>query len=478
MSRALLRWIWPLSLCLLQGAFAHAASAVSDWARLEKSVVRLVVMDKTEPRSSGTAFAVNRDGHYVTNHHVIADALGGGAVLAVESMDPLKVHPTQVIWHSEAHDLALIRIPGWQAPPLSLSNGDKLNKGQDVYTLGFPGAADRGVENFTVVTLKKGIFSAAKQFALIEHGPPIAMLEHDAALNSGNSGGPLLDACGRVVGVNEQKSLGSVMLKGGNVAVDGTEGILFSISTSVLMPLLQQQGIDFKRDDGSCSPGSGPTAGWLGLLLLGLLLAAGGLYWTKNRPWPANVPDGRQLSRLIRQKLFDKSAAAAPSPQPSPGGRGRGMLPATPTLPPSVAVGGNGALRDFHSKGSYFDPHRGEIVHRGGQADAKAQSQAWRLVPQSAGLPELLLAKPGLYRLGRVAASQGTALAVPSEYVSSQHLLLTLNPDWSLSVEELGSMNGTQLNGSPLRKGQIASLSPGSKLLIGHASVAYLVQKA
>lgn len=102
----------------------------------------------------------------------------------------------------------------------------------------------------------------------------------------------------------------------------------------------------------------------------------------------------------------------------------------------------------------------------------------YRLVPQrnDRGLPTLILPKPGNYRLGRMQADN-IQLVVPSQYVSSEHLVIIVNPDYSIAVENLKPTNKTHIAGVEVSPGQICPIQPGQTLRLGHDEVIYSLQK-
>lgn len=447
-------------------AYAETNGQV-DWEKWDDSVIRVLVVGQHGldfAVESGTAFAINDKGDYITNHHVIATALAGGKVGAVESLEPEKIHDVEIVWESEMHDLAMVHVNTWKNPGLTLSDGSLLKKGQEVFSIGFPGAADRdNPTEFNVSTLKKGVFSAFKNFSLMQGGRNIKMIEHDAPVNSGNSGGPLADACGRVVGINEQKALGEVVEQGDQgVAVNSAEGILFSINTVELMALLKEHNVDFKRDDSTCAaasvaaPDNQKMLSILGAIALLTLIGFAMVYRSVQRANNGQF-NTRVLSRMIRDRMG--------------GGSSGGQRPPANQQP----------------HGPFFDPEAGRIrnTHLRQQAPAPAPTPApqplalYRLVPQRSdlGLPTLTLSTAGNYRLGRNQASN-IQLVVPNQYVSSNHLLITVNPDHGVMIEDLGSMNGTRVAGVAVPRGQLQPIQPGQTLRIGHDETLYVLQKA
>jgi uncharacterized membrane protein YhaH (DUF805 family) len=109
---------------------------------------------------------------------------------------------------------------------------------------------------------------------------------------------------------------------------------------------------------------------------------------------------------------------------------------------------------------------------------AYQQQAYYQLIPQrnNLGLPVISLPTPGNYRLGRT-PSANVQLVVPSPHVSSEHLWITINPDYSVVVEDVGSTNGTRINGIGLPPRQLQALHVGQTLQLGHDEVAYTLQR-
>lgn len=465
--------------------FIVSANAIGsgsvDWDAWDNSVIRLLVVGKKGldgPVGTGTAFAINNQGDYITNYHVITMALNeGGEVAAVESLEPNIIHEAKIIWQSEEHDLAMVHVDTWKKPALTLSSGDLLKKGQDVYSIGFPGAADRqeNPSEFTVSTLKKGVYSASKNFPLMNGGRNINMIEHDAPINPGNSGGPLADECGRVIGINEQKSSGRITNATGQV--DMPEGIFFAINAVELMALLEKYKVDFKRDDSLCDSRGYSIGGAsdilnknfkIILIVVGavVLLTIMGFFLIYRRILHINNGkfDSRVLSRMIRQKM-----------------------------PGSNSVGGNNSsdANLQQPARSYYSLSQGRIIHRNKHPPKPQQSTPvpplhslpkpqilYRLIPlrSNLGLPILVLPTPGNYRLGRGLATN-IQLVVPNQYVSNEHLLITVNPDYSVVVEDLGSTNKTHVAGVRILPGLLYPIQLGQTLRLGHDEVIYMLHK-
>ncbi len=232
-------------LALLAPGPAHADPADIDASA--RGVVRVVIIgtdgEELFPISHGTGFAVSGD-RVVTNAHVVRDALrddrlrigivpsGGGEAVYGE---PIAISPK--------NDLALLRITGdLRLPPLALAGGAPPDDGT-VTSVGYPMNVDRAqglaisdIFSSQPPVKSRGFISGARpsrQFDTILHTAPIAR---------GNSGGPLLDECGRVVGVN---SFGADN-EGGDAE------FFFAVSNRELVPFLRANGVTPRINEQTC----------------------------------------------------------------------------------------------------------------------------------------------------------------------------------------------------------------------------------
>lgn len=152
-------------------------------------------LDITEvPRGAGSGFIWNKQGHIVTNFHVIYGASSIRVTLADRSE-----HQAKLVGADPDHDLAVLQI---QAPesalePLAVGASHDLRVGQKVLAIGNPFGLDHTLTTGVVSALGRTIKSMTNR--TIE-----GVIQTDAAINPGNSGGPLLDNSGRLIGVNTQ----------------------------------------------------------------------------------------------------------------------------------------------------------------------------------------------------------------------------------------------------------------------------------
>jgi S1-C subfamily serine protease len=137
----------------------------------------------------GSGFVIDKEGHILTNYHVIAEAR------QVEvTLHNRKKYKATIVGVDKSHDLAIVQIKAPDLQPMTLGDSANLQVGQKVYAIGNPfGFAG---------TLTRGIVSSIREV----HEPDGLVIEEaiqtDAAINPGNSGGPLLNGHGEVIGIN------------------------------------------------------------------------------------------------------------------------------------------------------------------------------------------------------------------------------------------------------------------------------------
>ena len=149
-------------------------------------------------RSLGSGFVIDKAGYIVTNYHVVGNAQS--VHVSFSNNDSMKA---EVIGKDPATDVALLKVQASSRAlkPLSLGDSDGIHVGDQVAAIGNPLGLDRSI------TL--GIVSALHRSLTSPEGTPIdRVIQTDAALNHGNSGGPLLNAQGQVVGVSSAISTG------------------------------------------------------------------------------------------------------------------------------------------------------------------------------------------------------------------------------------------------------------------------------
>ena len=167
-------------------------------AVVEVSTKATVVMEGTETAvgSMGTGFIISNDGYIVSNYHVIQ-----GAETITINTGFGKTYEAEIVGFDADNDFSLLKIDDQDLPCINLGNSDDLVIGEQVVAIGYP--LDSGCATLTVG------YISAKDRIISTDGRTINMLQTDAAINSGNSGGPLLNMYGEVVGITTAKSSGT-----------------------------------------------------------------------------------------------------------------------------------------------------------------------------------------------------------------------------------------------------------------------------
>jgi len=137
----------------------------------------------------GSGFIIDKEGHILTNYHVIADARQVSATLHNR-----KTYRATVVGTDPAHDLAVIQIKAPEVTPAVLGDSKGLRVGQKVYAIGNP----FGLSG----TMTRGIVSSIRSVEEPDGRRIDEAIQTDAAINPGNSGGPLLNWHGEVIGIN------------------------------------------------------------------------------------------------------------------------------------------------------------------------------------------------------------------------------------------------------------------------------------
>ena len=170
--------------------------------------------------STGSGFVLTEDGYVVTNHHVV-DGTSGVTV----TMHDGKEYEAKVVGSDKTNDVALLKIEeDVKLPAVKVGSSDALSVGDPVVAIGNP------LGELTS-TLTVGYVSA-KERDVTTDGTTINMIQTDAAINSGNSGGPLFNLSGEVVGITTAK------YSGNSSSGASIEGIGFAIPIDDVMPLV------------------------------------------------------------------------------------------------------------------------------------------------------------------------------------------------------------------------------------------------
>lgn len=175
-----------------------------------KSVTQGYFMQTQEVEGIGSGFIINEEGYILTNYHVVK---GAQEISVTLSNDVTTT--AQIVNYDENQDVAMIKITDESVEipaTVELGDSDSLQPGEEVIAIGTPLSTELSS------TVTKGIISATSRSVAVESGVTMNLIQTDAAINAGNSGGPLVNTKGEVVGINSSKISG-----------EAVEGIGFSI---------------------------------------------------------------------------------------------------------------------------------------------------------------------------------------------------------------------------------------------------------
>ena len=189
--------------------------------QVTSNVVTESVFGPQRQQGLGSGFVVDKDGHIVTNYHVIQGA--SEVFVNFSQDDQLKA---KIVGVDPATDIALLKIDGHRRglSPISLGNSDRVKVGDEVVAIGNPFGLERSVTSGIVSALQREIVSP-------NNFPIDQVIQTDAAINRGNSGGPLLNAEGEVIGVNTQIA---------TAGSEGNVGIGFAVPVNTVRDVVME----------------------------------------------------------------------------------------------------------------------------------------------------------------------------------------------------------------------------------------------
>ena len=178
-------------------------------------------MSHAQTGATGTGFFITPSGYVATCYHVV-DGYSQFAVLDSEG----KSHPATVVLRDASNDLAVLKVEGTNFPALSIRNSSDVRKGNTVFTLGFPNPGMQGLDAKVTEGIVSGLAGIPGQPNSFQVSVPV---------QPGNSGGPLLDSSGAVIGIVSAKlNQAAALRRSGSLP----ENVNYAIKSNYLLELL------------------------------------------------------------------------------------------------------------------------------------------------------------------------------------------------------------------------------------------------
>ena len=437
---------WVAALAVLAGLLAHApAWSQADPDILDESVVRIYI-PRQGGYSTGTGFVLNDAGFVATNWHVVAEA--PAKILVIPKLGLKDPYEGRIVFTDEDRDLAVLEVKGLKRDPLPLSTVEpKL--GTSVFALGYPGIGDRlqPAQSSTLTTGSVGRVFTAPWF---KGSTDMRIIQHEAAVNPGNSGGPLFNVCGQVIGVNTQASPSKVSRdRSGGIQVMAGAGIYFASHSSELIALLKRQNVAFTEVATPCviapvpaGPAVEAVQGLYVWAVALIVLAGMAMVLALRRPRQRVLRAVEAASQRIRTIRDDRRQGRAERSAARQGIlRPRTVAPPAQPAAGVTTVYGGAALRNWSLSGQDEEGRSYEIQ----LSEAQLARHKYGLVAgRHERLCEIVLDNPSLSR---------------------RHARFSLQ-DGRLAIEDLNSANGSMVDGRVLKPFQPQILADGSAVVL------------
>ena len=389
--------------------------------------------------SYGSGFKVADPGYFVTNEHVIAN--NGRVSVIVREDDKKKKMLAEVVWISGDKDLAILKTrEKFSGNNVTLADIDRTSpaKTSEVTAVGFPRVSDEMARDLNSRILDEttrlhSYLDPTVSRGTIQRLLPTAkrvLLQHSANINSGNSGGPLFDACQRVIGVNTLGAISTFSFRdvrdaqkrGGSIQVSNPGDLEFSVHVREVISALDERDIGYSGIVGQCYGGLDQSEMvTMGMsIALALACAFAGIYYQRQQSSP---------------------------------------LPSQPN--PQSVRGGYSGLRPI------------ELLSEENESQIAAPGETYKftrfasLVECDSGvrhvLDTILTGNPQI-TIGR--DPDRSDYVIDNQSISRSHAKLTMSPD-GFQIIDLGSTNGTFVDGSRVEPGAPNPLANGARLTLG-----------
>ena len=229
---------------------APSIQAQPDLATIRSSIVQVAVIDANGVRRVGSGFAVSAEGHVLTAAHLVANE---DRIVAVPLATGAEL-VARIVYANGRADLALLAVNGLALPPLTLAS-DGFEPGRMVYSAGvWPESG----EPVLVATAGGDVLLASTEGAVGKHDDlaatdgalSVPLMEHNAMIPAEGYGGPVLNECGEVAGLNRgSPGVSAWRLRRGKAP----EGVVHAVRVAAVAGILQPLGVGFVRSDTPCA---------------------------------------------------------------------------------------------------------------------------------------------------------------------------------------------------------------------------------
>ena len=197
----------------------EATKCVVGISKIKNKGASILDINATESLGFGSGVIISENGYIVTNWHVAGEKYS----ICYITLDSGNVYNGNVVWADSDLDLAIVKMKASELKYLEIGDLDKLKLGQDVWAIGNP----VGIEFQRTIT--KGIVSGINRTIKIEdeNGENYMedLIQTDASINNGNSGGALINSDGKLIGIN-------------TVKISTAEGIGFAVPINIIKPII------------------------------------------------------------------------------------------------------------------------------------------------------------------------------------------------------------------------------------------------
>lgn len=441
-------------------------------SKAEKGVVRIAVLQDLAGNitwSTGSGFQIGSD-LVVTNHHVVKDSGSKTLVVASRKSDTaIEIHDATILHEDQELDFAILKVPGLSGNSLTLSEAS-IEKGSQAFAIGFPSSADasqnagskqgEGESKFIelVFSPKRGIFENANSDVVEFLDPTVSsgevrklvsrkwdpknktkleVIDHDVNIGHGNSGGPLFDICGRVIGINTA-----------GIDLSAADSVKNSSRATELIKFLKQKNISADTTSSPCEASTSFSGWWF----LSIIVALSVFVVILKLNWKQAKESYTQFTKRGSSPASVQGADSTDGP-----------------------IWENGEIIDTQSGSENSGAARQlPLDNAPSRSDPKSSLVAnWLLVgdgstgPISIGYTQIA-ENGGSLSIGR---KNGAAdIIISNTSLSKVHAFLSLLED-QLQINDNHSSNGTKINGVRLAPGRPASLKINDQIALGEVSL-------